>query len=482
VCARKHASALAEPTASGQNARPFLERSIVSASAEEFRTLVRLALPLMAAQLLQMAQGVMDTIMAGHLSAPDLAGIALGLNVLWPSQFLVSGFVLAATPIIAQLRGAGRVGEVGEIVRQGFWIVAFASLVLMLFWRNVGFVYEELGIEPHTKEIAIGYMHATSWGAFPLLGYFLVRYLCEGMGHTKPAMYMALAALVLKWPLNYAFMYGHWGVPKLGGVGCGWASAILWWAEFFGMLLVTRMPFVRVTGLFAKFSWPKWSVLQRFLVIGLPIGATGFAEVFAFSLMGLLIGRFGPETLASHQIVGNLNGMTFMVPLALGMATTIRVGFNVGANDFDRARLSAMVALRAAALFALVVGVLLLLGRFFVVALFSTDPQVTALAATVVIFVAAYQLADDTQVVAIGALRGYKDTQVPMWIALFGYWIVAVPIACWLGFGWLAREPLGIYGFWAGMTAGLAFVAVAATYRLWRTAGDAHRIARLAAA
>ena len=118
-------------------------------------------------------------------------------------------------------------------------------------------------------------MHATSWGAFPLLGYFLVRYLCEGMGHTKPAMYMALAALVLKWPLNYAFMYGHWGVPKLGGVGCGWASAILWWAEFFGMLLVTRMPFVRVTGLFAKFSWPKWSVLQRFLVIGLPIGATG---------------------------------------------------------------------------------------------------------------------------------------------------------------------------------------------------------------
>jgi MATE family multidrug resistance protein len=246
------------------------------------------------------------------------------------------------------------------------------------------------------------------------------------------------------------------------------------------MLLVTRMPFVRVTGLFAKFSWPKWSVLQRFFVIGLPIGATGFAEVFAFSLMGLLIGRFGPETLASHQIVGNLNGMTFMVPLALGMATTIRVGFNVGANDFDRARLSAMVALRAAALFAVVVGTLLLLGRFFVVALFSTDPEVTALAATVVIFVAAYQLADDTQVVAIGALRGYKDTQVPMWIALFGYWIVAVPIACWLGFGWLAWKPLGIYGFWTGMTAGLAFVAVAATYRLWRTAADPRLIARLA--
>jgi len=454
----------------------------VTASAEEFRTLVRLALPLMAAQLLQMAQGVMDTIMAGRLSAPDLAGIALGLNVLWPSQFLVSGFVLAATPIIAQLRGAGRVGEVGEVVRQGFWIVTFAALLLMLFWRNVGFVYVWLGIDAQTLEVARNYMYATSWGAFPLLGYFLLRYLCEGMGHTKPAMYMALAALILKLPLNYAFMYGHWGAPKLGGAGCGWASATLWWAEFLGMLLVARLPFIRVTGLFDRFSWPQGKQLKRFFVIGAPIGATGFAEVFAFSLMGLLIGRFGAETLASHQIVGTLNGMTFMVPLALGMATTIRVGFNVGANDFERARLASMVALRAAALFAVIVGVGLLLARFFVVSLFSTDPKVTALAATVVIFVAAYQLADDTQVVAIGALRGYKDTQVPMWIALFGYWVVAVPIACSLGFGWLLKEPLGIYGFWAGMTAGLAFVAVAATYRLWRTAGDVARIARLAAA
>jgi MATE family multidrug resistance protein len=461
---------------------PFFERLVMSASAEEFRTLVRLALPLMAAQLLQMAQGVMDTIMAGHLSAPDLAGIALGLNVMWPSQFLVSGLVMAATPIIAQLRGAGRVPEVGEVVRQAFWIVLFASLTLMVFWSNAGFVYRALHIDEPTRLIAQGYLFATSFGALPLLGYFLVRYLCEGMGETRPAMYMALAALVLKLPLNYAFMYGHWGVPQLGGVGCGWASAILWWAEFFGMLLVTRLPFARVTGLFAKFSWPDWAILRRLVVIGAPIGATAFAEVFAFSLMGLMLGRFGPETLAAHQIVGNLNGLTFMVPLALGMATTIRVGYNVGANDFARARLSALVALRTAALFAVIVGSALLAARFFIVSLFSTDPKVNALAAVVVIFVAAYQLADDTQVVAIGALRGYKDTKVPMWIALFGYWIVAVPVAIWLGFGLFVVEPLGIYGFWTGMTSGLVFVAVAATYRLWRTAADVGRIARFASA
>ena len=280
----------------------------MSASAVELRTLVRLALPLMAAQLLQMAQGIMDTMMAGHLSARDLAGIALALNVLWPSQFLISGLILAATPIIAQLRGASRVGEVGEVVRQGFWIIGLSALTLIVFWRNAEFVYVWLEIEPQTRAIALGYLDAASWGAFPLLGYFLIRYLCEGMGETRPAMFMALIALIVKLPLNYAFMYGHWGAPKLGGIGTGWASAILWWCEFAGMLLVARMPFARSTGLFDKFSWPKWSILQRFVAIGLPIGVTTFAEVFAFSIMGLMLGRFGPETMAAHQIVGNLNG------------------------------------------------------------------------------------------------------------------------------------------------------------------------------
>jgi MATE family multidrug resistance protein len=167
---------------------------IVSASAQEFRTLVRLALPLMAAQLLQMAQGVMDTIMAGHLSARDLAGIALAMNVLWPSQFLLGGLLLAATPMIAQLRGARRVPEVGEVVRQGFWIVVLASLALSVFWRSTSSVYSALGIEPQTTAIASGYLYATSWASLPLMGYFLLRYLCEGMGETRPAMFMALGA------------------------------------------------------------------------------------------------------------------------------------------------------------------------------------------------------------------------------------------------------------------------------------------------
>jgi MATE family multidrug resistance protein len=454
----------------------------VSASTKELATLVRLALPLMAAQLLQMVMGVMDTIMAGHLSARDLGGIALAMNVLWPSQFLLSGLLLAATPMIAQLRGGRRINEIGEVVRQGFWIALLAALLLALFWRNATFVYRALGIEAETTAIASGYLHATSFASFPLLGYFLLRYLCEGMGETRPAMFMALGAVLLKLPLNYAFMYGHWGAPRLGGIGCGWSTMILWWSEFIGMLLVVRFPFARPTGLFERMSLPKWAILRQYVSIGLPIGATTFAEVFAFSLMGLLLGKFGAETLAAYQIAGNLNGMTFMIPMALGMATTIRVGYNVGANNFDQARLAASVALRATAVFAVIVGLILLAGRFFVVSLFSTDPIVNALAASVLIFVAAYQLVDDTQVVAIGALRGYKDTKVPMWIALSGYWILAVPIACWLGFGLFMFDPMGIYGFWTGMTVGLSFVAVAATYRLWRTATDVGRIQRLAMA
>ncbi len=453
----------------------------MSASQDEFRNLVRLALPLMAAQLLQMAMGVMDTIMAGRLSARDLAGVALGLNVMWPSMFLLSGLILAATPIIAQLRGAGRAREAGEVVRQGIWIAVSVALALVVLWRNAHVAYVALHIDAATASIAERYLSATSFGIPGLLLYVLLRYFCEGMGETRPAMYIALGALLLKLPLNYAFIYGHWGAPALGGVGCGFSTAILWSLQCICMVLVVRLPFARVAGLFERFSLPQWSILRRFVVIGLPIGATAFAESFAFSSMGLLLGRFGPETLAAHQIVGNLNGIAFMIPMALGMATTIRVGFHVGANDYVQARIAAYVALRAAALFAGIVGMLLLIARGYVVSLFSTDPAVTALAASVVIFVAAYQLVDDTQVVAIGALRGYKDTQAPLWIALFGYWALAVPIGSALGFGWLWWDALQIYGFWIGMTVGLTFVAIALLHRVWRTANDTARITQLAA-
>lgn len=469
------------PRIRAPHAEPATPVDVMSLRRDEFRTLLGLGAPVMAAQMLQMAMGVIDTIMAGRVSAHDLAGLALAQSVLWPSQMLLAGLINAATPIVSQLNGAGRIPEIGPVVRQGLWIALASSLALALFWQNVDFVYVLLGVDEKTRQIAVDYLYYTSFGIPALLCYFMLRYLAEGLGHTLPAMVIAGVALVSKIGLNYVFIYGQFGLPAYGGAGAGISSALLWWLELAAILFVVTRPRFRATGWTDRFDWPDPVALMRFVRIGLPIGATTFAEGFAFSLMTLLLGQFGANAVASHQIAANLNGVTFMLPLGIGMAATIRVGFNVGAQDYLRARAAAEAAILLAICYAIVAGVLLALFRQQIAALYIEDAAVVAIAATVMLFVAAYQLADDTQVVAIGALRGYKDTRAPMLIALFGYWVIGTPISCWLGFGWGLDAPWGVYGFWTGMTIGLSTVALLLARRLWLISRDVARIHALAA-
>ncbi len=439
-----------------------------------------LALPLMGAQVLQMSMGALDMVMAGRRSPEDVAGLILGGNVFWPALILLSGMVLSATPIIAQLHGGGRIGETGEVVRQAAWLALAATAVVIALVQNAGIAYGAVGADPAAVAIASRYLDGLSLGTPALMGYFLLRYLCEGLGRTRPALVVVACAVALKAPLNYAFIYGAFGAPELGGAGCGFASAIVQWFQCGAMLYVVRGSDFRATRLFERFSWPDSRELRRLVRLGFPIGATQFFEVGIFSLVAVLAGGFGAKVVAGHGVAGNLNGVTFMIPLAFGVATTIRVGFHVGAGAFERARATAEVAMAASVAYALVAGALLFASRHELAWVYTRDPEVWAIAVQLIVFVAAYQLVDDTQVVAIGALRGYKDTRTPMWIALAGYWVVGFPIAAALGYGWLALEPFGVYGFWGGLTAGLGFVALLMSWRLSRLSRDFARVAALA--
>ncbi len=440
---------------------------------------MRLALPIMAAQMFQMGMSVLDVVMAGRLSPDDAAGILLGGAVFWPTQILVGGMITAAVPIIAQLHGAGRVSEVGEVVRQGAWVALAAAAIVVGAIQQADLAYGLVGADPAAAAIAVRYLDALSLGVPAVSAYFLLRHLCDGLGRTRPAMAITALALVLKAPLTWALVYGRLGLPQLGGAGCGWATAAVMWFELAAILVVVRTPFYRPARLFERFSAPDPKALARFARIGIPIGATTFFEVGVYSLVNVLLGGFGAKVVAAHGIAGNLNGITFMIPLALGIATTIRVGHHVGAENYERARSTARVAMGVSVGFAILAGAALFVLREPVAWLYTRDPEVWALATNVILFVAAYQLVDDTQVTAIGALRGYKDTRTPMWIALAGYWIVALPIACALGYGWGPAPSWGIYGFWTGLTCGLGFVAVLVGFRLRRISADFERVRAL---
>lgn len=431
-----------------------------SESLRELGRLLQLAMPMMLTQVAQMGMGVADTIMAGRYSAADLAGVALGGNLYWPTLMLLSGVIMSLTPSVSQLHGGGRESEAGEVVRQALWIALGGGIVLVLLLNSAAPVYGWIGVDARAIPIAEAYLHALSFGVIPMLGYFALRYLCDGLSWAVPAMLIATSALLLKVPLNYLLIYGGLGIPALGGVGCGWSSAIVMNLQLLAMLGVISVSRVRRVGVLSRFSRPDPALIGRLVRLGLPIGLTIFLEFSMFSVVTLLIGRLGVEAVAAHQIAGNVGAMTFMVPLALGMAVSIRVGFNVGAGDLRAARRSGWVAIAVALVFAVIAAIAVFVAREYIAGLYSNEVAVVALAMDLLLFVVLFQLFDDTQVTAVGALRGFKDTRTPLAIALVSYWCVGLPVGVAFGFGWLGPEFEGVRGFWVGLSAGLAVAAV----------------------
>jgi len=450
----------------------------------EIANLSRLATPIIITQLAQMGMGVTDAIMAGHVSAKDLAGVALGGNLFWPVMFFLSGVIMSVTPSVSQLNGAGQSEKVGPMVRQAFWIVIIGGMMAFALLQNMEPVYYFVGVDPVAIPIAVAYLDAVSWGLFPILGYFVMRYVCDGMSWTRPAMIIALTALAIKIPVNYLFIYGGLGIEAMGGVGCGVASAIVMSMEFLAMVLMLGFGRLRHLEVLAHFCWPDWREIRRLIRLGFPIGVTVFVEMAVFSAVSLMIGRLGVESLASHQIAMNVGGMTFMVPLAIGMAATIRVGYNVGARDYLKARISGLVALGTSLVLGVITVTLVFAFRSEIARLFTTDPRVISIATALVTFVCFFQISDNLQVTAVGVLRGYKDTKAPMYIGLFAYWVVAFPAGAALTFGvdmfGISTPGMGVEGFWWALVVGLGIAAVILLGRFLRLSKDTNRIQSLA--
>ncbi len=445
----------------------------------EIRRLFHIALPLMGAQLAQMGMGVSDAIMAGQYSSADLAGVALGGSLLWPTMLLMMGLIQAVTPVVAQLNGARNYPEIGEVIRQGLWMALLGGVVGVLILNNIGPVYQLLGVDPVATQISIPYLAMASLGFPALMCFFCLRFLADGMGFTRPAMFIAMIALCLKIPLNYVLIYGKFGLPEMGGVGCGLANGIINWFQLLAIILVVSRKRFDITGWRNRFALPDWRRIKPLLIIGLPIGASIFAEVGLFSFTTLLLGRLGADTVSAHNIAMNMNGVLFMPAMALGMAATIRIGFRVGATEIREARTTAALAIATTIIVALCGSVFIYFARFDLVKLYTLDMDVANQASTLLLFVSFFLIFDAIQSTAAGALRGFKDTRVPMWIALFSFWVIGLPLECILGFGWIG-EPMGVYGFWIGLAIGVGTAAMLLSIRLWRTSGNRQLIEQLA--
>jgi MATE family multidrug resistance protein len=436
----------------------------------ETRELLKLAGPLVLTQLAQMAIGLTDTTMLARYSAAALAGAVLGNTMFYFCWLLGSGPTAAVSPMIAQILGANPNDQsnVRVVARMGFWSIAMVSIPLMALLWSAKPVLLLLGQSEQLADAASRFVVPLSFGLPFSLGFQVLRNYSTALSRPNASLIVMVFCVFYNAFLDYVLIFGHFGFPRLGLMGSGIASATSFLFSFLSMLVVVRLtPRLHQFRIFIDALTPNWATLREIYVLGLPIGLTMMFEAMLFFSSNFIMGHFGLEVLAAHVVSMNIPSVTFMVPLGVAMAATVRVGLAAGAGDGEAIRRAGWAAIGVAAAFMVVCAVILAAYPLQIASLILPPTPANMpsllLAVTFLHVAAAFQLFDGVQVAAALSLRGLKDARAPMWIAGASYWLAGFPVCIALGFG------LGMKGFgiWIGLAFGLFTAAVLLCWRFW---------------
>lgn len=434
----------------------------------EIKVILALGIPIAIAQIAQTSMGFVDTMMSGRYDSTDLAAVSLGSGIWLPIFLAFQGILIATTPIVAHMVGAGTPDKSKAPLHLGALIASVLTILAMLLMNNCMGLLQIMGVETQLAEITDQYLKAISWGFPALLFYQLMRSYIEGFGKTKPAMVISFIGLLCNIPLNYILIYGKLGLPELGGVGCGWATAIVMWIMLLASIIyISNTSTFTSLKLFSKWQPPSREELTSFLKLGLPIGFALLIEVSMFSVIALLLADLGEVMIASHQITLSFTGLVFMLPLSIAMALTIRVGHQLGAGSAASALFSAKTGLLIALCLATLSSSLMGLFATDIVHLYTQDMRIIDIATSLIIIAALFQFSDAIQVTCSGALRGYKDTAVPLVLVFTSYWLIGLPIGYLLAKTDLFFPAMGPKGFWLGLLLGLTIGAILLISRLY---------------
>ena len=432
----------------------------------EFKQLIKIGIPIFGSQMSYMLMGATDTLIAGRASSADLAGLAVGNAFSTTLWMFVSGVIFSVTPIVAQLYGAKKYTEIGKKVREILWIALFLGLSICLILMNIGLFLDLLPIEEGITSISTEYLKAVSVGYAFITIFTCLRCYSEGMTLAKPVFYIAFGGMLLNIPLDLMFVYGWFGAPKLGGVGCGYATTIVSFVMMIALILYIYISKnYKKTELFSGYSPPSAETTKEVFKLGFPIGFGIFIELSMFSGAAIILGILGETVVASHSIAINIASLFFMVPLSIGLASATRVGNLIGEQNPRQAKIASYTTIYMCILGALINSLIIIVFRTSLVGIYTTDLLVLDLAVSLLIFAAIFQIPDGIQMGALGGLRGYKDTFIPMILLFISYWIFAMPIGYFLtntGF----NKPLGAAGMWYGMIIGLSIFSFLSIGRL----------------
>jgi MATE family multidrug resistance protein len=451
-----------DPLSSNLGGRLVMERNIEeiefapevadrSRLARELEPMLRLAVPVVLAELGWMAMGIVDTIVVGRLGATATGSVGLGHNLHIAVTIFGLGLLLGLDTMVSQEHGAGLEDETRRSLTQGVYLGVVLTPLLMLLVLGMIPYLEGWGIRSSVLNLTVPYLRALVWSTGPLMIYGAFRRYLQGVGLVKPITFALLTANAVNLVAAWALVYGHLGFRAMGVEGSGWATCV---ARVYMMSVGIAAFLLYGRGSASPiFRWPRpeWAKLRRLIALGLPASMQVTLEVGVFATATALAGRLDPSSLASHHIVLQVSSLTFMVPLGIASAGAVRVGQALGRGDPRAASTSGWTAILIGAAFMACSGVALITMSGPIIGVFTEDKAVIASTTRLFALAAAFQLFDGIQVVATGVLRGAGETRLPMVCNLVAHWGIGLPIGYALGFG-LGN---GIVGLWVGLSIGL---------------------------
>ena len=418
---------------------------------------LKLAIPVSIGQLGHIMLGVTDSIMVGKVGAVPLAASSLVNGIVFLILVFGLGMTLAITPLVSIARGKNEKDQCGVILRQSLFLNAVITIILLIIVYFIADMIIYLNQEEAVAIQATSYAKIIAFSIIPFMIFQVYRQFIEGLAFTKPAMYITLAANVVNVLGNWIFTYGHFGFPAYGLDGAGYSTLITRSSMAAGMMI-----YVMTAGRFKeyepsfKFRNINWAVLKELIRVGVPTGFQHVFEVGAFSFSAIMIGWLGSKQLAAHQIALSLASVSFMVILGISAAGTIRVGHAFGRKNIHDVRKSGFLTTIFAGTVMAGFGVVFIISRDWLPLLFSSDPAVIKIAASLIIVAALFQISDGAQAAGIGILRGITDVRIPMIITFIAYWIIALPVGYFLGF----TLNMQVIGIWIGLLSGLTAAAI----------------------
>lgn len=430
---------------------------------KDIQKLLSVMIPILVAQVSTAGVTFINTTMAGHAGADDLAGVSVGAGLFYPLLASFIGLLMAGTPLMAQMIGKKEKDSLPFIVRSGMVI---GLTVWTLFTLGYVFFIDDLmaslSLEPAVEHIARWYLLTMVGVVFFIAFIIPLRCLTDTAGSTSISMKLFLMAPPVNGVLNYLFIYGHGGMPALGGIGAG-LSTMLTYGVLLCLFLLTvlKSPELKGKRIFSSMSLRR-ADMKEYLVVGVPSGLSIFMEMSLFSLIIVFLSRYGTDALAAYQIADNFASLVYMLPVSCSMALTILIATAVGAGDMDKARRYKKAGFIVAMTGALLTSSFTVLFRSSIGSVYTDDAAVALIAGQFLIYSAGWQIFDAVSTPIQGILRGLKDTRISFILMVLAYWGGCFPMSLFLD----AHTNLGADSFWLGLDFGVGCSALLMVLRL----------------